>query len=107
MNDEQHGIKNDVVLCGPVAYPELKTVAGGRKMFKGKIHNINIVAWGNIAERMGEDVEIGDTIKISGVISERRFENKCKSCGNPYFSYWTQVEVYAFNMFNEEEELDG
>lgn len=101
--DKHYGIKNDVVLCGPVMFPELKTVAGGRKMFKGKIHGINIAAWGNIAERMGNEIKKGDIVRVSGVLKERKYENKCRSCGEPYPSYWTSVESYAFKKEEEDE----
>ena len=101
MNDA--GLKNDVVLCGPIMFPELKTVQRNQKMFKGKMHGINIVAWGTIAERMGAEIKRGDIVRISGVIKERRFENKCRSCNESYNTYWTSVEVYAF----KKEENDG
>lgn len=90
------GLKNDVVLCGNIRSTESRTLDADRLMFKAKINDIKIIAWGTIAERMSSEIREGDVVRISGIIKERSYDSACKKCGGKQKTYWTDVEVYAF-----------
>jgi hypothetical protein len=96
---------NFVEMVGKIIYPELKEVgANNTKLFKaklaiplndGKFQYVKIAGWARVAEALGELPE-NTFIRVHGHIEERRYEGKCKSCGNPEYKYWTEVLVDNF-----------
>lgn len=100
---------NFVELVGKIIYPELKVVgANNTKLFKaklaiplndGKFQYIKIAAWATMAEALGELTE-DSFIKIHGHIEERRYEGRCRGCGNTEYKYWTEVLVDNFVVVN-------
>ena len=109
--------ENFVRLKGFLKYPELKYFDSGACKFSGKVavpisYRKNgeekntqmfykISAWSDIAESMSELVE--DTpIEIHGHINERKWDAKCKNCGEVEKKYWTDVQVDNFIIIDEE-----
>ena len=99
MNSE--GLTNDVFLSGELKFKSVKSVGSGKKMFKGKINNINVVAWDELASSMDESVDNGAIVTIRGTINERKYKGTCKKCGNEETRYWTDVTVYQFKKENK------
>lgn len=99
---------NFVELVGKIIYPDFKTVGSGSRLFKaklaipldaGKFQYIKIAGWNERAEALAELPE-NTFIKIHGHIEERRYEGKCKKCGNAEYKYWTEVLVDNFVVVN-------
>lgn len=100
---------NFVELVGKIAYPEFKTVGNNSQLFKaklaiplseGRFQYIKICAWQSLAEGLAEIPE-NVFVKIHGHIEERRYEGRCRKCGNHENKYWTEVLVDNFKLVSE------
>ena len=98
--------KNFVELQGKIMWPEIRTVGDGYKLFKskiaipieghdGKFQYLKIAAWQATGEALGE-LPAETFIKIHGHIEERRYDGKCKHCGEAERKYWTECVVDNF-----------
>lgn len=98
--------KNFVELQGKIVWPELRTFESGAKKFSakcaipiegpdGRFQYLKIAGWQTIAEALGE-LSAETYIKIHGHIEERRYDGKCKHCGEAEQKYWTEVVVDNF-----------
>lgn len=87
-------LRNSVQLIGRLgANPEIKEVSGNKKVARLRIANneyfkkddgsfsentywFNVVAWGNLAERIGKNFKKGHEILIDGKLTSRSYEDK-------------------------------
>ena len=103
---------NFIELRGELKYSSLSTVGNDYYKFQAKMAvpmvyvyddldglttsmYLKIIAWGEIAEALGE-VGDGKTILVSGVLQERSYDGKCRSCGTPERKYWSDILVTNF-----------
>lgn len=98
--------KNFVELQGKLMWPEIRTVGDNYRLFKSKLaipvegsddrfQYLKIAAWQSTAEALGE-LSAETFIKLHGHIEERRYDGKCKHCGEAERKYWTEVVVDNF-----------
>lgn len=104
--------QNFVELQGKIMWPELKIVGDGYKLFKaklaipieghdGKFQYLKIAGWRAIADALGE-LPTESFIKVHAHIEERRYDGKCKHCGEAEQKYWTECIVDNFVLVKNE-----
>ena len=87
------GLRNDVLLRGPIRYIKISEVANGSLMTRAKINDIKIVGFGPMAEKLSAITE-GTVVEVRGIIQERSYNGTCKKCGAPHKQFWTDVSIY-------------
>jgi len=102
---------NQVKLVGFLRNSKLKLTNNGNARFQARIFvpieveragrketveiPYNIGAWGTLAEALDAMID-GTPLEISGTLSVRSYDSRCKSCGADEKKYWTEVNVSNF-----------